>query len=52
MIALENCYLPNLPEGLENLAISSLSTSGIKLNIPTSGRNTVWNWMTIQYIIL
>jgi len=27
MIALEKCYLPNLPEGLGNLTISSLSLS-------------------------
>lgn len=50
MIALENCYLPNLPEELGNLTISSLSLNGSKLNIPTSGRHTVWNWMTKKKI--
>ncbi|KAF0767941.1 leucine-rich repeat and death domain-containing protein 1-like [Aphis craccivora] len=50
IIALENCYLPNLPEGLGNLTISSLSLNGSKLNIPTCGINTVWNWMTKRKI--
>jgi len=50
MIALENCNLPYLPEGLGNLTISSLSLNGSKLNIPTSGSNTVWNWMTKRKI--
>jgi len=50
IIALENCNLPNLPEGLGNLTISSLSLNGSKLYIPTSGSNTVWNWMTKRKI--
>lgn len=50
IIALENCNLPNLPEGLGNLTISCLSLNGSKLYIPTSGSNTVWNWMTKRKI--
>ncbi|XP_026809001.1 uncharacterized protein LOC113551148 [Rhopalosiphum maidis] len=49
-VALENCDLSYLPAGIGNLPIVSLSLNGSKLNMPDSGRNYVWDWMTKDII--
>jgi len=46
MIALENCNLPYLPEGIGNLTLSSLSLNGSRLNMSKYGQDLLWDWMT------
>lgn len=46
MIALENCYLPHLPEGIGHLALSSLSLNNSRLNMSKYGQDLFWDWMT------
>jgi len=46
MVALENCYLPHLPEGIGHLTLSSLSLNGSRLNMSKYGQDIFWDWMT------
>jgi len=46
MIALENCNLPHLPEGIGHLTLSSLSLNGSRLNMSKYGQDLFWDWMT------
>lgn len=46
MLALENCYLPHLPEAIGNLTFSSISLNGSRINMSKYGQDLFWNWMT------
>ncbi|XP_060862424.1 leucine-rich repeat-containing protein 40-like [Metopolophium dirhodum] len=50
MIALENCNLPHLPEGIGYLTLSSLSLNGSRLNMSKYGQDLFWDWMTKENI--
>jgi len=46
MIALENCNLPHLPEGIGNLALSSLRLNDSRISMSINGQDLFWDWMT------